>query len=348
MNRILFSISLALLIHGILLFGDFSRLQLFSAANPTLQSIDMTLMAYSPPPQPQIPLPPAKNLLPDKVSTAPEKLPELLPVPQEEMPLPAEISEPPIAAPPPPNDAAAEPEAASEAVMESEFNESAVERQLLESLSEAAEAVVKTPPEATPLWRKPKRNLKALTKVAKQAIAAVERTLPAKPPKSKPPPKKAKLPAKPLAAAKEKPKPKPVKAESSAPATESPQKPSVSQADKTMASSVSDMADAVASLNKQTPTAQIVLAKPLYRHNPPPKYPKRARRKGLQGIVVLEVLVDETGQVEELTVFTSSGHKVLDKAARKSVKKWLFQPGTKGGKIAKMWVRVPIRFKLNQ
>jgi protein TonB len=128
--------------------------------------------------------------------------------------------------------------------------------------------------------------------------------------------------------------------------TESPP-PTESQKKTSLAPAIKNAADTVASVNKKAPAAQMVLAKPLYRHNPPPKYPKRARRKGLQGIVILEVLVDETGQVEELTVFTSSGHKILDRAARASVKKWLFQPGTRDGLTVKTWVRVPIRFQLN-
>jgi protein TonB len=103
----------------------------------------------------------------------------------------------------------------------------------------------------------------------------------------------------------------------------------------------------VASVDKRVPAPQIRLAKPLYRRNPPPDYPKRARRKGMEGIVILEILVDEKGGVEDITLFKSSGHKILDKAARASVKSWLFQPGTRDGQNIKMWVQVPIRFKLN-
>ncbi|MGD9363868.1 MAG: hypothetical protein PVH85_33710, partial [Desulfobacterales bacterium] len=35
--------------------------------------------------------------------------------------------------------------------------------------------------------------------------------------------------------------------------------------------------------------AGLVMAKPLYRKNPTPNYPRRARRKGYQGNVILEV-----------------------------------------------------------
>jgi protein TonB len=92
--------------------------------------------------------------------------------------------------------------------------------------------------------------------------------------------------------------------------------------------------------------AGLIMARPLYRKNPPPQYPKRARRKGYEGTVILEVLVDEKGTVKDLKVFESSGYKLLDKSAISSVQKWLFTPGTKDGDAAGMWVRIPVRFKL--
>ncbi len=93
--------------------------------------------------------------------------------------------------------------------------------------------------------------------------------------------------------------------------------------------------------------AGLIMAKPLYRRNPPPQYPRRARRKGYEGIVILEVLVNENGKVEDLKVFKSSGYNILDKSALSAVQKWLFEAGTRNGKSTQMWVRVPIRFRLD-
>jgi protein TonB len=87
-------------------------------------------------------------------------------------------------------------------------------------------------------------------------------------------------------------------------------------------------------------------ARPLYRSNPPPKYPSVARRRGFQGNVVLEVLVSPVGNVIELHVLSSSGYPILDRAAKSSVKNWTFEPGMRGQKKVEMWVRVPIRFEL--
>ena len=96
-----------------------------------------------------------------------------------------------------------------------------------------------------------------------------------------------------------------------------------------------------------TDSVNIKIARPLYEQNTSPRYPQRARRMGYQGLVMLKVLIDENGQVDDLKVMKSSGYPILDRTALSSVKKWLFVPGTKGGKKKKMWVKIPIRFQLD-
>jgi protein TonB len=61
---------------------------------------------------------------------------------------------------------------------------------------------------------------------------------------------------------------------------------------------------------------------------------------------MLKVLIDENGRVDDLMVFKSSGHAVLDRAALSAVRKWLFEPGTEGGIKKKMWAKIPVRFDL--
>ena len=88
------------------------------------------------------------------------------------------------------------------------------------------------------------------------------------------------------------------------------------------------------------------LARPLYKQNTSPPYPRKARRLGYEGIVMLKVLIDENGRVDDLAVLKSSGYAILDRTALSSVKKWLFEPGTEGGQKKKMWVKIPIHFQL--
>jgi len=96
----------------------------------------------------------------------------------------------------------------------------------------------------------------------------------------------------------------------------------------------------------ESATAFIKEAIPQYRNNPLPVYPKVARRRGHQGTVLLEVLVDRNGGVRDLRVFRSSGHTTLDDAALASVKNWLFDPGMRGSRPVEMWIRLPVRFQL--
>lgn len=92
--------------------------------------------------------------------------------------------------------------------------------------------------------------------------------------------------------------------------------------------------------------AEVIMARPLYRENPPPPYPPAARQRLYQGTVLLAVLVNAQGRVENLEVATSSGHPLLDRAALNGVQDWRFEPGRRNGQAVAMWVQVPIRFSL--
>jgi len=87
-------------------------------------------------------------------------------------------------------------------------------------------------------------------------------------------------------------------------------------------------------------------ATPVYHSNPLPEYPLIGRKRGYQGTVIVEVLVNRDGRVGDLRVFASSGYSLLDQAALTTVKVWTFYPGMKAGKKVDMWVKVPVRFRL--
>lgn len=100
---------------------------------------------------------------------------------------------------------------------------------------------------------------------------------------------------------------------------------------------------------KATPAAARVIdeATPLYRVNPPPKYPRIAKRRGQEGLVLLEALISIAGRVNELKILKSSGHSLLDNAALRAVRTWSFSPGSVDGMLEEMSVKVPVRFRLN-
>lgn len=85
-----------------------------------------------------------------------------------------------------------------------------------------------------------------------------------------------------------------------------------------------------------------------YLNNPAPDYPETARRMRQEGTVSLRVLVNASGQAAEVAIATSSGISSLDQAAIRAVRRWRFTPAHQTGQPIAAWVRVPIRFKLNQ
>ncbi len=93
-------------------------------------------------------------------------------------------------------------------------------------------------------------------------------------------------------------------------------------------------------------SSRVIEAVPLYKLNPPPVYPRRAKRRGYEGVVVLEVRVDKQGRPSDIRVVTSSGYGLLDRAAERAVRQWVFEPAFRGEEKIAMWVQVPVRFQL--
>ena|GEM_PF-2650027 len=78
--------------------------------------------------------------------------------------------------------------------------------------------------------------------------------------------------------------------------------------------------------------------------NVAPVYPLAARQQGLEGVVTLRLDITVSGTVSEVSVVSSSGHAVLDDAARRSVRAWRFVPAQgPNGPVASA-LDVPIRF----
>ena len=92
----------------------------------------------------------------------------------------------------------------------------------------------------------------------------------------------------------------------------------------------------------------IISAVPRYEENSPPPYPRIARRRGYEGVVMLSVEVRADGTVGAVAVKESSGHAILDTTALKTVKGWTFRPGVRLGVPIIMIVDVPVRFRLKE
>lgn len=77
-----------------------------------------------------------------------------------------------------------------------------------------------------------------------------------------------------------------------------------------------------------------------------PKYPLMARRRGLQGRVVLVVRVGRDGRVLAVHVSKSSGYGVLDRAAVDGIRRWSFRPARRLGVAIASEITIPVRFEL--
>lgn len=91
----------------------------------------------------------------------------------------------------------------------------------------------------------------------------------------------------------------------------------------------------------------VVSLRPSFVTPPPaPRYPSVARRRNQQGIVRVEVQLDERGQQQKLTLTGSSGVASLDQAALDAVKNWRFRPEIVDGRAVPSRVEIPIEFAL--
>jgi len=75
-----------------------------------------------------------------------------------------------------------------------------------------------------------------------------------------------------------------------------------------------------------------------------PEYPARALDAGIQGDVVLNVLIGRNGKVKDIKV--ASGDPVLTHAAVSAVKHWRYEPWASGGNNLETETTVTLRFVL--
>lgn len=101
--------------------------------------------------------------------------------------------------------------------------------------------------------------------------------------------------------------------------------------------------------SKTAPAANNSNATIAYETATPPAYPVQALRAGIQGTVLLKVLVDPNGKPLQVMIERSSGSRVLDDAARRHVlAAWRFHPAFRDGHAIEAWAVVPVRFNLDR
>lgn len=80
---------------------------------------------------------------------------------------------------------------------------------------------------------------------------------------------------------------------------------------------------------------------------PRPEYPELVRKAGIEGTAVVKALVDVDGSIVEVKILKSSGNQMLDQEALDVARGAQFTPARQRDKNVRVWVSIPVRFKLS-
>jgi protein TonB len=83
--------------------------------------------------------------------------------------------------------------------------------------------------------------------------------------------------------------------------------------------------------------------------NPPLEYPDLLRQAGIEGTVIVEVIIDTTGNAEAGSLrIIQSTNKAFELNAREAVLKSRYRPGRVRGQAVRVLVQVPITFNIRR
>jgi len=91
---------------------------------------------------------------------------------------------------------------------------------------------------------------------------------------------------------------------------------------------------------------QVLTVQPALIVHPLPEYPALARQLHQEGRVYVHLLLDYDGSVMQTRLAKSSGYELLDQAAQDGAKKFRFSPARQGEKAVRVWVSIPVDFRL--
>ncbi len=100
------------------------------------------------------------------------------------------------------------------------------------------------------------------------------------------------------------------------------------------------MALSVAEVTDVTPKVDVA---PVPMQTPPPQFPEALRKAGVSGVVLVILVIDESGNVLASEIKKSSQPE-FEAPALAAVANWKFKPATLANKAVKVRVSIPIRF----
>lgn len=78
----------------------------------------------------------------------------------------------------------------------------------------------------------------------------------------------------------------------------------------------------------------------------PPKYPTEQKRDGVSGLVTINCVIDEKGNVTEPKVLKTT-HSAFSEPALEALSKWKFKPAKRGGAAVSIKITIPIQFNVS-
>ncbi len=101
-----------------------------------------------------------------------------------------------------------------------------------------------------------------------------------------------------------------------------------------------------AAAQQEPPPPPLHAKAPKILHKVQPTYPAEAKATGVQGEVVLHVVVDKNGQPEDVRVM--SGDPLLTQAAADAVRQWRWEPTVVKGKPVTVSTKITVNFRLDK
>ena len=81
-------------------------------------------------------------------------------------------------------------------------------------------------------------------------------------------------------------------------------------------------------------------------HMVKPEYPVYELNQGIEGQVTVEILINEAGTVDHVSIVAASGPLSFEVASLKAVREFRFKPPVVDGRRMPMWIRFQIRFRI--
>ena len=108
-------------------------------------------------------------------------------------------------------------------------------------------------------------------------------------------------------------------------------------------------ADGAAAVNQKAafiPTVSSDFTRPKRLQSVELPYPPELKSKGIEGNVMVLIVIDEQGAVQKVRILKSSGYREFDEAALKAARKELYTPALRDGKAVEYNLKYTYRFRM--